>query len=94
MHISGDELLNGGVINQAISDELTYDTLHSSEDNLWSALLMTGYITKSDPEEDDKSRNMIGSFIFSFCTRQTHPKVPLFLERRIMENNEEKYSVG
>ena len=48
-----ETLLNGGMINQAISDELTYDTLHSSEDNLWSVLLMTGYITKADPEEDD-----------------------------------------
>ena len=48
-----ETLLNGGRIKQAISDELTYDTLHSSEDNLWSVLLMTGYITKSDPEEDD-----------------------------------------
>lgn len=46
-------LLNGGTITQSISDELTYDTLHSSEDNLWSVLLMTGYITKSDPKEDD-----------------------------------------
>ena len=45
-------LLNGGAITQVISDELTYDTLHSTEDNLWSVLLMTGYITKSDPEED------------------------------------------
>ena len=45
-------LLNGGTITQVISDELTYDTLHSTEDNLWSVLLMTGYITKSDPEED------------------------------------------
>jgi len=48
-----EKLLNGGMINQTISDELTYDTLHSSEDNLWSVLLMTGYITKADPEEDD-----------------------------------------
>ena len=48
-----ETLLNGGMINQTISDELTYDTLHSSEDNLWSVLLMTGYITKADPEEDD-----------------------------------------
>ena len=48
-----ETLLNGGTITQAISDELTYDTLHSSEDNLWSVLLMTGYITKADPEEDD-----------------------------------------
>ena len=48
-----ETLLNGGMINQTISDALTYDTLHSSEDNLWSVLLMTGYITKADPEEDD-----------------------------------------
>ncbi len=48
-----ETLLNGGIITQTISDELTYDTLHSSEDNLWSVLLMTGYITKADPEEDD-----------------------------------------
>ena len=47
-----ETLLNGGTLTQSISDELTYDTLHSSEDNLWSILLMTGYITKADPDED------------------------------------------
>ena len=45
-------LLNGGTILQTISDELTYDTLHESEDNLWSVLLMTGYLTKADPEAE------------------------------------------
>ena len=45
-------LLNDGTITQIISDELTYDTLHSSEDNLWSVLLMTGYVTKAEPDED------------------------------------------
>ena len=48
-------LTNGGSIAQTISDELTYDTLHSSEDNLWSVLLMTGYITKANPEEDEET---------------------------------------
>ena len=48
-------LLNGGMVTQTISDELTYDTLHSSEDNLWSVLLMTGYITKVNPEEDEET---------------------------------------
>lgn len=43
-----ETLLNGGTITQTISDKLTYDTLHSSEDNLWSVLLMTGYVTKAD----------------------------------------------
>ena len=52
-------LLNGGTITQTISDELTYDTLHASEDNLWSVLLMTGYITKSDPQEDSNTVSLI-----------------------------------
>ena len=47
-----ETLLNGGTIEQTISDELTYDTLHETEDNLWSVLLMTGYLTKADPETD------------------------------------------
>ncbi len=48
-----ETLMNGGTIVQTISDELTYDTLHSSEDNLWSVLLMTGYLTKADINEEE-----------------------------------------
>ena len=50
-----ETLLNNGTITQTISDELTYDAIHSSEDNLWSLLLMTGYITKADPEEEGET---------------------------------------
>lgn len=50
-----ETLLNGGTVVQSISDELTYDTLHASEDNLWSVLLMTGYITKADPDEEGET---------------------------------------
>lgn len=48
-------LMNSGTIVQSITDELTYDTLHSSEDNLWSVLLMTGYITKADADEEGET---------------------------------------
>ena len=47
-----ETLMNGGAVVQTISDELTYDSLHETEDNLWSVLLMTGYLTKANPEED------------------------------------------
>lgn len=50
-----ETLMNGGTIVQTISDKLTYDTLHSSEDNLWSVILMTGYLTKSDAAEDGET---------------------------------------
>ena len=43
-----ETIMNGGTITVTVSDELTYDTLHESEQNLWSILLMTGYLTKAD----------------------------------------------
>ena len=43
-----ETLLNGGTIEQVISDDLTYDELYSTEENLWSMLYMTGYLTKAD----------------------------------------------
>lgn len=50
-----ETLMNGGTITQTISDELTYDTLKMTEDNLWSVLLMTGYLTKADPNENSET---------------------------------------
>ena len=44
-----ETIMNGGTITVTVSDELTYDTLHESEQNLWSILLMTGYLTLADP---------------------------------------------
>lgn len=38
-------LLSGGYIVQRVDDMLTYDYLHSSEDNLWIVLYLTGYLT-------------------------------------------------
>ena len=37
----------GGTIVQRVDENLTYDYLHSSEDNLWSMLYLTGYLTKA-----------------------------------------------
>ena len=39
-------LLEGDYIVQRVDESLTYDYLHSSEDNLWSILYLTGYLTK------------------------------------------------
>ena len=40
-----EKLLSGEYILQHIDENLTYDYLHSSEDNLWSILYLTGYLT-------------------------------------------------
>ena len=50
-----ETLLAGGTIVQRVDESLTYDYLHSSEDNLWSMLYLTGYLTKARKEDyDDK----------------------------------------
>ena len=51
-------LLSGGYIVQQIDENLTYDYLHSSEDNLWSILYLTGYLTRiRETELDQKIPN-------------------------------------
>ena len=42
-----ETLMSGGCIVQRVDESLTYDYLHSSEDNLWSLLYLTGYLTKA-----------------------------------------------
>lgn len=41
-----ETLLAGNYIIQNIDENLTYDYLHSSEENLWSILYLTGYLTR------------------------------------------------
>ena len=38
-------LLSGGYVKEHIEENLAYDYLYSSEENLWSVLYLTGYLT-------------------------------------------------
>ena len=51
IHEKMEMLLAGGYIIQKIREDLTYDYLHSSEENLWSILYSTGYLTQVRGEE-------------------------------------------
>lgn len=46
-----ETLMAGGCIVQRVDENLTYDYLHSSEDNLWSMLYLTGYLTRAREED-------------------------------------------
>ena len=46
-------LILGGSIRQQIEENLTYDYLHSSEENLWSILYLTGYLTNASKQDTD-----------------------------------------
>ena len=48
-----ETLMAGGCIVQRVDENLTYDYLHSSEENLWSVLYLTGYLTRVRENELD-----------------------------------------
>ena len=49
-----ETLLNGETISETVTNSLTYDQVYSSERNLWSLLLMTGYLTVNHRVDNDK----------------------------------------
>ncbi len=49
-----DRLVNGGTIEKRIHEDITYDDVHSNQDNLWNFLFFTGYMRKvSERTEGD-----------------------------------------
>ena len=43
-----ESLLSGGMVWEPVVENMSYDIAHSSEENLWSILYLTGYLTKAD----------------------------------------------
>ena len=53
-----EALVNGESVQKEINEELTYKELYASTENIWSALLMTGYLTKRG-EADGKRYHLV-----------------------------------
>ncbi len=49
-----DILIQGGTIEKKIHEDITYDDIHESEDNLWNFLFFTGYMRKLSERKDGK----------------------------------------
>ena len=49
-----ERLVNGGIVQKEISQELTYKELYDSTDNIWSTLFMTGYLTKRGKQDGNR----------------------------------------
>ncbi len=50
-------LINKGTIKAKINETLTYDTLDATEDNIWTLLYLTGYLTKCDTVQGKTARD-------------------------------------
>lgn len=48
-----ERLFSGGIVYKNIVEDMTYDLANSSEDNLWSILYLTGYLTYADISKNE-----------------------------------------
>lgn len=53
-----EELLAGGTIEKPVHEEITYDSIYDSEDNLWNFLFFTGYLKKTSIRMDGDIRSI------------------------------------
>ena len=49
-----DILITGGTIEKKIHEDITYDDIHESEDNLWNFLFFTGYMKKVSERKEGR----------------------------------------
>ena len=54
-----DILIKGGTIEKQIHEDITYDDIHESEDNLWNFLFFTGYMKKVSERRDEQDEDRI-----------------------------------
>ena len=54
-----DILIKGGTIEKQIHEDITYDDIHESEDNLWNFLFFTGYMKKVSERRDEQNEEKI-----------------------------------
>ena len=50
-----ERLIEGGTIEKQIHEDITYDDIYASEDNLWNFLFFTGYMRKVSEREEGNS---------------------------------------
>ena len=49
-----DQLISGGTIEKKIHEDITYDDIRESEDNLWNFLFFTGYMKKISERKEGR----------------------------------------
>ncbi len=54
-----ERLISGESVQKKIEEQLTYDTMYDSIENMWSLLYATGYLTQSEPPQGDLVRLVI-----------------------------------
>ncbi|MDE5776978.1 MAG: ATP-binding protein [Lachnospiraceae bacterium] len=50
-----EDLLAGGTIDKPIHEDITYEDIHKTQDNLWNFLFFTGYLKKISERKEERN---------------------------------------
>ena len=53
-----ERLISGQAIEEELNEELTYDVIYQSENNIWTMLYLTGYLTKTPDQPDNENTSL------------------------------------
>ena len=82
-----DVLISGGTIEKRIHEDITYDDIHESEDNLWNFLFFTGYMRK-ESERTDGEKIFLTMRIPNIEIRSIYrDQISAWFEKRVKETN-------
>ena len=51
-----EDLVTGGTVKKPVHEDITYDSIHESQDNLWNFLYFTGYLKASEESFEDDTQ--------------------------------------
>jgi hypothetical protein len=79
-----EQLISGNTIQKVIHEDITYDEIDNSIDNIWNFLYFTGYLTKVE-ERADENNNIVAELKIPNIEVSTifRNKIQLWFETRI-----------
>lgn len=83
-----ETLLSGGCIAENIQEDITYDYLHSTEDNLWSILYLTGYLTRTQDSKETKELPQ-GSYAMKIPNKEVREIFETVIKKWFMESTQQ-----
>ena len=84
-----ETLINGGIIEKPVHEDITYGDIHQSQDNLWNFLFFTGYLKKMSERKDESGESLYLSMAIPNTEIKTIYKnsISYWFEQRMKETD-------
>ena len=83
-----EELIAGKTVEKPVREEITYEDIYSSQDNLWNFLFFTGYLKKVSERMEGEDTRMITLSLPNIEVRRIYKdKILSWFEERIAQKN-------